>query len=510
MNIKAKLLLTISILISLSYCIIGYYTLTSKYQNQYENIKIQDMNTVNDSGKFIDEFLLSKLHIIETTSKNIINVNANEKEKVRALLNFAKDSGEFGSVYAGFSDGLMIRWSGRDTHASKDSYDPRTRSWFKLGQDTKKSGITKPYIDSATKKLTISVYAPVIKNDTVIAVVSSDIFLDTIVKTVLNIDLQDKGFAYLVDHKGEILIHKDKSLVGKKDMIFEGKTEQFFEAHHNGQNSLLFMANINTTNWVLSVEIDKDKAFASVYKDLQIFVGISIVFLVLTILIFSVVLSKLMAPILTLQIGIVDFFEYLKGNKDTVSKLEINTNDEFRRMADEVNKGIDSLQKSFENDRHVIEDVTSVVNEIIAGSLQDKITTTSNNKSIHELVQVINTMTTSLQDTINHCLSVLTSYQNNDYTVKTNISCKGEIKELMSGIDKLGDTVTVMLTDNQTTGNTLQSSSNSLLSKVDALNISSNKAADSLGHTVDAIENITNTISSNAKNVSQISGGDKC
>jgi methyl-accepting chemotaxis protein len=201
----------------------------------------------------------------------------------------------------------------------------------------------------------------------------------------------------------------------------------------------------------------------------------------------------------------VDFFEYLKGNKSTVSKLEINTQDEFKTMADEINHGIDDLKVSFENDKVVIKDVTTVVNEIIAGSLQDKITTSSNNKSIQELVEVINNMTTNLQQTINHCLSVLTSYQNNDYTVKTNIQCKGEIKELMSGIDKLGSNVTVMLTDNQATGDTLQTSSNSLLSKVDSLNVSSNKAAESLDKTVESIENITNTISSNTKNVAKIS-----
>ena len=507
MNIKMKLLLTISVLMAVSYSILGYFTITTEYKNQYENIKIQDLNTVNDASKFIDEFLISKLHIIETASKNIINVQSDKKEKIRALLNFAKDSGTFGSVYAGFNDGLMIRWSGRDTHALKDSYDPRTRSWYKQAIKTQKSGITKPYIDNATKKLTISVYSPVIKNGTVIAVVSSDIFLDTIVSAILNIDLKDMGYAYLIDNNGEILIHQDESLIGKKDTIFDGRNEQFFEADHNGQDSLFFMANVKTTNWKLSIEIDKEKAFASVYDDLKVYILISLGFLVLTIVVFGAILSKLIAPILILQTGIVDFFEYLKGNKSSVNKLEINTEDEFKTMADEINKGIDSLHVSFENDRQVIADVTSVVNEVIAGSLKDKINTTSNNKAIQELVEVINTMTQSLHNTINHCLKVLTSYQNNDYTVKTkiNATCKGEIKELMSGIDKLGDTVTIMLTDNQTTGETLQSTSNTLLSKVDTLNISSNKAADSLDHTVDAIGNITKTISSNTQNVTQIS-----
>jgi methyl-accepting chemotaxis protein len=505
MNIKTKLLLTISILIAISYSIIGYYTLTSEYKNEYRNINKQDLAIVNGASKFINEYLLEKEHLLEAASKTISKISSTEKEKIRNILNFSKDAGYFGSVYAGFEDGLMIRWSGRDTHASKDSYDPRTRSWYKLALETKKSGITKPYVDNATQKLTISIYVPIIKNDLVIGVVSSDIFLDNIVNSVLNIDLEEKGYAYLLDKNNEILIHKDKDLIGKKDTVFDGQTERFFEREHNGHESLFFLADIPVANWMLCIEIDKEKSFAKVYEDLKIYIMISLSFLVISILIFNVILSKLIAPIKVLQYGIVDFFEYLKGNKSVVNKVEIDTQDEFKTMADEINKGIDDLKISFDNDKDVINDVTTVVNEIIAGSLKDKITMSTNNKSIQELVDVINNMTTSLHNTINHCLSVLTSYQNNDYTVKTNIQCKGEIKELMSGIDKLGSNVTVMLTDSQATGNILQSSSNTLLSKVDSLNISSNKAAESLDKTVDSITNITNTISSNTKNVAQIS-----
>jgi len=505
MNIKTKLLLTISILIAISYSIIGYYTLTSEYKNEYRNINKQDFAIVNGASKFINEYLLEKEHLLEAAANSIRKISSTEKEKIRNILNFSKEAGYFGSVYVGFNDGLMIRWSGRDTHASKDSYDPRTRSWYKLAIEKKKSGITKPYIDNATQKLTISIYVPVIKDNAVVGVVSSDIFLDNIVNTVLNIDLEGKGYAYLLDKNNEILIHKNKDLIGKKDAVFDGQTERFFEREHNGHESLFFLADIPVSDWMLCIEVDKEKSFAKIYEDLKIYIMISIGFLIVTILVFNVILSKLIAPIKVLQYGIVDFFEYLKGNKSEVNKVTINTQDEFKTMADEINKGIDDLRVSFENDKDVIKDVTSVVNEIIAGSLEDKITTSSNNKSIQELVEVINSMSSSLESTINHCLSVLTSYQNNDYTVKTNISRKGEIEKLMNGINKLGDTVTVMLQTNQNTGNTLQSSSNSLLSKVDSLNVSSNKAAESLDHTVEAITDISKTISSNTKNVAQIS-----
>ncbi|MGB5866952.1 MAG: methyl-accepting chemotaxis protein [Arcobacteraceae bacterium] len=506
MNIKSKLLLTISTLVALSYVIIGYYTLTTQYKNEYQNLKTLELTTADDSARFIDEYLLSKMHIIETAAKNIAPFNNESKrENIRSLLNFAKDSGVFGSVYAGFKNGLMVRWSGKDSHASKDSYDPRTRSWYTLAIQSKQSGITKPYIDNATKKLAISIYAPIINDGEIIGVVSSDVFLDTIVKTVLNIDLHDKGFAYLVDNKAEILIHSNKDLIGKVDTVFQDNQVQFFEAVHNGKDSLLFTSQVSVTGWKLCIDLDKNKSFEEIYNGLIVYVMISFLFLVLTIIVINFVVAKLIAPIKDLQMGIVDFFEYLKGTTTTVHKIEINTQDEFKTMSDEINKGIDSLQKSFENDQKVIHDVTVVVNEIIAGSLQEKISTHSTNPAIAELVDVINNMTTNLQNTINHCLSVLTSYQNNDYRARTKISCIGEIKELMSGIDTLGGTISIMLKENQATGKTLQSSSNSLLDKVDTLNVSSNKASASLDKTVEALSQITASITSNTANVAQIS-----
>ena len=86
-----------------------------------------------------------------------------------------------------------------------------------------KSIISKPYIDATTEKLIISIATPLNNKWKVVGVIGSDIFLDTVVETILNIKLPESGFAYLVDEKGKILIHKDKTLLNKNSSLFTSK-----------------------------------------------------------------------------------------------------------------------------------------------------------------------------------------------------------------------------------------------------------------------------------------------
>ena len=54
--------------------------------------------------------------------------------------------------------------------------------------------MTKPYIDITTKKLVVTVFTPFIRNNKVLGVVGSDIFLDTVVDSILNIKIEHNGF----------------------------------------------------------------------------------------------------------------------------------------------------------------------------------------------------------------------------------------------------------------------------------------------------------------------------
>ncbi len=401
MSIKLKLLISISAMVAFSYIILGYMMLSNSYSDNFENLKNKESIISNESAKYVNDYLSSKADIIESIAKQLASVHPmNSKIEIKNMLVAAKDAGGFGSVYAGYAaEGLMLRWSGRNTLAAKDGYDPRARPWYKLAVEMKNSGVTKPYIDSATKKLTISVFAPIVKDNNIIGVVGSDIFLDTIVKTVLNISIEDYGFAYLVDEKGTILIHKDKKKLNKQSTALkslQGLNKKFGEI----EGKLIAFSKIDVANWFLCVELDKDKAFQKIYNSLYTFGISSIIFLVLTLVILYASLNKILSPIQKVQDGIIMFFEYLKGKNDTLNKLDINSQDEFGVMAKEINKGIESLQVAFEEDKAILNEVVVMLGELEKGDLSQRLSVEVSNPTLNKLKNELNKMANNLQKNI--------------------------------------------------------------------------------------------------------------
>ena len=88
------------------------------------------------------------------------------------------------------------------------------------------------------------------------------------------------------------------------------------------------------------------------------------------------------------------------------------------------------------------------------------------------------------QKVINSILEILKDYTNYDYTKSINVdNINGESKQMVDGINNLGQAITKMLIENKNNGITLQNGSRTLLKNVDELNTASNDAAARLEET---------------------------
>ncbi len=509
MNIKTKILLPLSLLIAISYVTLGFKMLSSSYNSHYENLKDKELLLVNNGAKYVDKYLQSKLSIINALSKQITSFDKYKHlEELRKILILSKDSGNFNSVYAGFEDdGFMTRWSGRDTSPLKDKYDPRTRPWYKSAMSSKKSGVTKPYIDSASKKLTISVYAPIIKNDIFIGVVASDIFLDGIVSTVLDINIENYGFAYLVNKDGNTLIHKDKKQINKANTIFKEimkHKEHFTEVNEK----LVAFSSIKSTGWLLFVELDKQKAFKPVYSELILITFISIAFLLFTIAGVYFFLNKILSPLVNFQKGLLSFFSYLNKKTTTVDILDQSSTDEFGIMAKLVNDNIQKTKELMDDDQKLIDEAKIVIHRVTNGYYSQYIELDTKNDSLNEFKNDVNNMILASQKHFKDINDVLNQYTSYDYTKKlalNDIEKDAELETLILNINKLRVSIIGMLSENKENGLTLETSANSLMNNVEVLSSASSSAAASLEETASSLEEITATIRSNTDNVISMS-----
>ena len=329
--------------------------------------------------------------------------------------------------------------------------------------------------------------------------------------------------AKLNGKKTDILKPDIKGFVFRKALIDSAKDDNAFIKYSYQKPKtdkiipkMAFAKDIPEFGWTLVTGIyidDIDKKILLIEKqneeNINSFILIMVfssIFLLILFTLISSLLSKKMIfdPLMALQDGLLSFFKYLNNETKEVKNLVILSDDEIGKMSKLVNENIINTKKNLEEDEEVIKEVSSLVKEISTGSLSGRISSSSNNPSIAMLVNVLNEMMNSLQEIIKHSLDVLHNYQKNDFTQVTSIKCKGEICELMDGIDGLGKTITEMLIENSKNGNVLNSSATLLLNNVDILNKSSQEGATSLEETAASLEEMTQNIGTNVQNITKM------
>ncbi|QKF68353.1 Cache sensor-containing MCP-domain signal transduction protein [Arcobacter venerupis] len=506
-NIKSKLLILLFVSISCSFLILGFYNTKNKYNAEYSLIKQKELDLSQNTSKFINSYLESKIRIIEAVTNGIVDENLDISNKVLiSKLLLAEESGAFASSYVGIQEnGDLIKSNGILKNIAKTNYDARLRPWYKKAIEVNKAGVTEPFIDNTTKRLIITVFAPLKKDGVTIGIVGADIFLDTVVDTILNLKIGDFGFAYLLSEDGTTLIHKNKELLNKENIIFKQiKTEldnDFGQAIENDIERIAAYSKIPVVSWYLVVELDKESIFTDITKNIIHDIMLYIILLIVILLFIYLSLLKALKPLKILENGLFNFFKYLKGEEENITKLNITSNDEFENMAKIIDKEMELVEYNLEKDRKFINNVKDVVKIINEGRLDVFVESSTSNKSLNELKEIFNemikTISNNVDKDINCILESLKNYSQLDFT--NNI--KSPTGNISIGLNDLSHIINKMLQENKMNGLSLNESSEDLLANVDILNRSSNNTAVSLEETAASLEEITSTIISNTQSI---------
>ena len=507
-NIKNKVLFIVLIGFVLSFSILGFLNTSNAYTSEYKLVEEKNLEMVNNTSDFIEDYLKSKIVVVESVAKQLSKIDIdNQNNEFLSKLVLGRDAGGFADLYLGYEkDGALILSTGEIYDLASKNYDARKRPWYMKAIELNKSSVSEPYTDVVTGKLIISVVTPLIVNDKTVGVVGSDIFLDTVVDTILNLKIHESGFAYLLDKKNKILIHKNKELLNKQSIAFKSfeksKDSDFNILEVEGVKKIISYSKISLTDWYLVIELDNDAVFKklidNIIKDIITYIVLLVIFI--SILYFS--LTKMLQPLKTLENGFNEFFAYLKGDTENVQKLNLNSQDEFGKMANIIDKEIELISVNFENDKKLIENVKTVVNRVKDGKLDKFVSVETNNKSLNELKEILNEMisqiSSNVHDNINEIITTLDLYSKSNFTQSIQ-NPKGDIAR---GLNNLCTTINEMLNENKSTGITLETNSTKLSSNVDILNRASNETAAALEETAAAIEEITSTVVNNTEKIS--------
>jgi HAMP domain-containing protein len=138
---------------------------------------------------------------------------------------------EFRWLYIAFADdGLFINYPGSilgeltDPARLANPYDPRGEYWYQTIWDGNGEMVfVEPYYDEFDNVLLISIGKVVYRNSIPFAVISGDITIEDIREKIINVEVLESGYAFLLDSYGGVVAHPEVSdedyLLGLPDLL---------------------------------------------------------------------------------------------------------------------------------------------------------------------------------------------------------------------------------------------------------------------------------------------------
>lgn len=289
-------------------------------------------------------------------------------------------------LYVGTESG-MIRiypWcSGIDP-----SFDPRVRGWYKRAKETGDIGWSELYIDVVTGGLMVTCSKPVYNSkNKLIGVVGVDVTTETINQRIINTQIGELGYAFLIDNHGKVIARPGLSAEDKRwDKSFETenllysdniKLRKIIEDMVAGNSRIsrctfeegekyIAYAPITCTNWSIGIVMPVEEVIAPALatrsriisvtentnahinkqiKSVRNILGAIFIIIIFIVSVIAYRLSKkITEPILALSKG-----AKIVGGGNLDYHLEVKTGDEVEDLANAFNKMTDDLKTYTKN-----------------------------------------------------------------------------------------------------------------------------------------------------------------
>lgn len=283
----------------------------------------------------------------------------------------------------------------------------------------------------------------------------------------------------------KILTTADDTVVGKVTMYLD------FTSIINKTNKQKLEAQESVQKYMQKV---KEEANSKV--KIQI-VALIILQIIVSYMLYLILTTTVKRPLEKFRVGLSSFFDYLNKEKSEATLIDISATDEFGQMAKAVNENIIKTKTLIEKDEALISEAKLTMNRVKNGWYSQVISSTTTNESLEEFKNGVNNMIEATKKHFIDMNAVLKEYANYDYRNEINIADieKGGVFELfLNDINKLRSATIEMLQSSYNSSNELLDKSDFLESKMQTLNTSSTKQAQSVKETALAIEQISQSI----------------
>jgi len=326
--------------------------------------------------------------------------------------------------------------------------------------------------------------------------------------------INEKKFLLLASSKYEQMYnnHYKKSEQTLKTIemmeIANSKEEDF-----NIEPAIWFPTVSASINLLRDIEIeffkDMELSIEEKIADTNFEIGFIVVVLILFGLVFNLfvffIIKNITESLKSVQNGLISFFDFLSGKSIQCNLIANSSNDELGEMSGIINQNIKEIENKISLDNALTENAKVVMQRVKNGWYSQKIEKSTTNNFLEEFKNNVNEMIQATKERFEEVDIILEQYANHNYkstlSFHPNDEKGGVLEKLIIGLNTLQNSIVSMLEESQTTGQTLNQTSTTLLENVDILNHNSNQAAAALEETAAAVEEITGNINSSVGNI---------
>jgi len=256
----------------------------------------------------------------------------------------------------------------------------------------------------------------------------------------------------------------------------------------------------------LTLENEAEKKFNNEQNQLYIYTILMFFIIAITALLSFLISQNISNSVSKISFGIKQFLEFLNHNHNVIEPIDLKGNDEIAQVAKMVNNNVEQINNDVEEDMLCVGEAILTLDKMQKGHYKCRVHTLASNSQIQTLAITINNMLDVQSKLMDDVLNGLKSYTNYDYTKQIIIdpNIVGESKELVDGINSLGDAITEMLDNSYSTSTELLEQSNYLQSQMHSLSSSTMQQSSSLEETAASMVHITQGIEDTAEKTQDV------
>ena len=406
LGFRQKIAILVGIFLSASLFLFGILSFLDSKANLRHEIEQTQLTKANALKTDIEAWLESKKMVLETSAEDIALLGHFDEENLKPYLKTAFSKTQASVAYMGVEEtGLMVY---SNEQKQREGYDPRKRPWYQKVKEEKKSVVTDVYIDASTGKPTISVAAPVFVKGVLKGVVSTDIFLDDVVKKFNATEVKG-GYAFATDATNKINFHPKQEML-KQELftlnpsfhplkeVHASKPTAVFDYSFQGSDKFLVYTKMNN-GWTLYMTMDKEIAYKPIQVLLEalLITGVLLVGLSLSLLHF--LLKMLFQPLNTLH-GVIENLSSSEG--DLTQRLKITSHDELGKISESINRFIEKIHQIITTAKLNSSENSSVAHELSISAIDVGKRAEQESFIVNKTTSDATALKEYLQDSVNH------------------------------------------------------------------------------------------------------------